>query len=47
MKSNPREPSLKLLLTCQAMGIIIELTYKECVRDKPVDRTATCQPVRC
>ena len=23
------------------------IAYKECARDKPADRTATCQPVRC
>ena len=26
---------------------IIDITYKECARDKPVDRTATCRLVRC
>nr|DAZ34745.1 MAG TPA: hypothetical protein [Caudoviricetes sp.] len=25
----------------------LKIAYKECVRDKLVDRTATCQKVRC
>ena len=41
------EIEVNFCLTILYCCVNLKIAYKECVRDKLVDRTATCQKVRC